>query len=261
MNKRLAITLVAFVIWLGITVFVGKLFTPGEMSLQEVVSRGIGWTWFLAGAFILAVCLWQGWSDVGLTRAAPVQSWRLAWLPMLYILGALAFAVYGGLPPAAVLAFVLINCVFVGFSEELMLRGAVLQAFRHTVTIWPAVLATSLIFGAMHSMNVFVTGDLKSALIQSTAAFLSGLLFIALRLRSGSLWLPIVVHALWDFATFSLGGAAQGLSQGNPPAEAAMVPAASGLLQFAPVLLVLPNAIYGLWLMRNIGQTHVDPAR
>jgi hypothetical protein len=31
------------------------------------------------------------------------------------------------------------------------------------------------------------------------------------------------------------------------------------LTQFIPVLLVLPNAIYGLWLMRNIAKTHVDP--
>lgn len=261
MTKRLAITLLAFVIWIGITVFAGKLFNSGDMSLQEVISRGFGWTWILAGAFIISICLWQGWNDVGLSRTAPVSSWRLAWLPMLYILGAIGFAVYSGLPPLMTMLIVFINCVFVGFSEELMLRGAVLQAFRHAVPIWQAVLATSLIFGAMHCLNVFITGDLQAALIQSTAAFLSGLLFIALRLRSGSLWLPIAVHALWDFATFTLAGAAQGLSKGNPPVEATTGAGGSGLLQLMPILLVLPNAIYGLWLMRNIGQTHVDPTR
>lgn len=261
MTRRIALTLLAFVVWVGITVFAGKLFNPGDMSLEEVISRGFGWTWFLAGTFILSVCLWQGWSDVGLNRAPPAASWRLAWLPMLYVLGAISFAVYSGLPPLLTLGIVFINCLFVGFSEELMLRGAVLQAFRHAVPIWPAVLATSLIFGAMHSLNVFITGDLQAALIQSTAAFLSGLLFIALRLRSGSLWLPIAVHALWDFATFTLAGAAHGLSQGNPSVEAAPGTEASGLVQLVPILVVLPNAIYGLWLMRNIGRTHVDPAR
>ncbi|WP_164517212.1 CPBP family intramembrane glutamic endopeptidase [Tabrizicola piscis] len=259
MNKRLAIALGAFVVWIVITVFVGKLFTAGDVSLQEMISRGIGWTWFLAGAFILSVCLWQGWNDVGLDRGFGLRDGRLAWLPMVYILGALAFAVVLGLPPATILFFVLINCLFVGFSEELMLRGAVLQAFRHSVSIWPAVLLTSVVFGAMHSMNVFVTGDLKAALIQSTAAFLSGLMFIALRLRSGSLWLPIAVHALWDFATFTLSGATHNMSHGNLPSEAATVPDPSGLMQLIPVLLVLPNGIYGLWLMRNIGQTHVHP--
>lgn len=259
MNRRLTIALVALVIWLGITVFVGKLFTEGDISLQEAVSRGIGWAWVAAAAFILAVCLWQGWNDVGLNRGAAMRDWRLAWLPMLYILVALGVALVFGLPPATVLIFIAINCLFVGFSEELMLRGAVLQAFRHTVSIWPAVLLTSLVFGAMHSLNVFVTGDLKAALIQSSAAFLSGIMFIALRLRTGSLWPPIIVHALWDFATFTLAGAVGGMHHGDLPAEALTVPDPSGLKQLVPVLLVLPNAIYGIWLMRNIGRTHISP--
>jgi hypothetical protein len=31
------------------------------------------------------------------------------------------------------------------------------------------------------------------------------------------------------------------------------------LMTFMPVLLVLPNALYGLWLMRGIGKTHTQP--
>ena len=118
---------------------------------------------------------------------------------------------------------------------------------------------TSVAFGAIHSLNVFVTGDLKAALIQSSAAFLSGLVFIALRLRTGSLWPPIIVHALWDFATFTLGAAGHAASQGSIAAEAARFPTAGGLSVYLPILLVLPNAIYGLWLMRNISQTHSNP--
>lgn len=83
MNKRLGIALVALVIWLGITVFAGKLFTAGDIALQEAVSRGIGWPWGMAAVFILAVCLLQGWSDVGLNRGAELRDGRLAWVPML----------------------------------------------------------------------------------------------------------------------------------------------------------------------------------
>jgi membrane protease YdiL (CAAX protease family) len=145
----------------------------------------------------------------------------------------------------------------VGFSEELMFRGALLQAFRGAVTIWPAVILTSVAFGSIHSLNVFVTGELGPALVQSAAAFLSGLMFIALRLRTGSLWPPILVHALWDFATFTLGAAAGGMmTHGTLPAEAP-VPVVTGYVALLPVLLVLPNAIYGLWLMRGIGRTAV----
>lgn len=261
MNRRLGLALIAFVIWIAITVVGGNLTTGGEMSLTEAVQSRIGWTWVVAASFILAVVLWQGWNDVGLNRWSDAAGWRLCWLPMLYIVVGLGIASLLGLPPVSVLVLILINTLFVGFSEELMLRGAILQAFRHAGTIWTAVILTSVVFGAMHSLNVFVTGDLKGALIQSVAAFLSGLVFIALRLRTGSLWPPIIVHALWDFATFTLGAAGHGAAEGALPAEAVTIPATGLLSEYTPILLVLPNAIYGLWLMRNIGRTHVAPER
>jgi hypothetical protein len=259
MNRRLGVALAAFVIWTAITVIGGNITTGGEMSLLDAVTSGLGWTWLVAAGFILGVVMWQGWRDVGLDRGTDARGWRLTWLPMIYILGGLAVATFLGLPPATVLMLILLNTLLVGYSEELMFRGVLLQAFRHATSIWLAVLLTSAVFGAVHSLNVFVTGDLRVALIQSSAAFLSGLVFIALRLRTGSLWPPIIVHALWDFATFTLGAAGHAAAHGSMPAEAAAPAGATGLAEFLPVLLVLPNAIYGLWLMRNIGRTHVDP--
>ena len=260
MTRRLFIALAAFVCWLAITIIVGNIASGGETGLLEGVQRGIGWAWVAAGGFILAVVLWQGWHDVALNRWPEAKAWRLTWLPMIYIVAALAGATFFGLPPASVLVIILINTMLVGFSEELMLRGALLQGFRHTVSIWPAVLLTSLAFGAMHSLNVFVTGDLWSALLQSCAAFLSGIVFIALRLRTGSLWPPIIVHGLWDFATFTLSASVGHVTSHGPmPVEAVTPAAGSDLTPFLPILLVLPNAIYGLWLMRDIGRTHVNP--
>ena len=263
MNKRIGLALGAFLVWTAITILLGRFLAGGETSLLDGVTSGLGWAWIAAAAFILSIALWQGWSDVGLTRGSDARGWRLTWLPMIYIIGGLGLATVLGLPPASALVLILINTFFVGFSEELMFRGVILQSFRHAVPIWVAVLITSILFGSIHSLNVFVTGDLGAALIQSTAAFLSGIVFIALRLRTGSLWPPIVVHWLWDFATFTVSaasvGASQGAAHGNLPAEAVSVPDGTGFAVFAPILLVLPNAIYGLWLLRNIGKTHKSP--
>ncbi len=259
MNKRLGISLIAFVLWVAITIVGGNMTTGGKGTLVDAVSRNVGWTFVVASAFILAVVLWQGWRDVGLNRWATTRGWVLSWLPMLYIVGGLALATFLGMPPISVLCLILLNCMLVGFSEELMFRGVLLQAFRQATSIWTAVLLTSVAFGAVHSLNVFVTGDLKAALIQSTAAFLSGLMFVALRLRTGSLWIPILVHGLWDFATFTLGSASAGISAGSLASEAAKVASQSTLQSLMPIGLVLPNALCGLWLMRNIGQTHADP--
>ena len=252
MNKRLAISLAAFVGWLLITVVGGQMHT-GEAPLLQAVTRGLGWPFLLAALFLLALVVQQQWRDVGLNKLASGRSLLLTWLPMLYIVAGLAFAVVFGLPPLGVLLWILFNTFLVGLSEELMFRGVLLQAFRRAVSIWPAVWLTTLAFGAIHVLNVFMTGDLRAALIQSAAAALSGLLFIALRLRTGSIWPSIGVHGLWDFATFTVaaarGGEAQASTAGGP----------TTLTTFVPILMVLPNALYGLWLMRRIGQTHTQP--
>jgi uncharacterized protein len=250
-NQRLFISLAAFVGWTAITVVGGNIRSGGEGPLLDAVTQGPGWPFVIAAGFILAVVLWQRWNDVGLCKPSSARSLLLAWLPLTYIVGGLGFTFALGLPPAGVWLWILLNTFFVGFSEELMFRGALLQAFRRTVSIWPAVLLTSFLFGAIHSLNVFMTGDLRSALIQSIAALLSGLFFIALRLRTGSLWPSIIVHCLWDFATFTLLASQANNSLGGG--------APTGLMMLAPVLLVLPNALYGLWLMRNIGRTHTHP--
>jgi membrane protease YdiL (CAAX protease family) len=259
MNTRLALALAAFAVWTAITVIGGNMTTGGDKTLLQAVTGGIGWTWVIASGFILSVVLWRGWTDVGLNRAAQAKDWRLAWLPMVYSAGGFGVAAFLGLPPVPVLLLILVNGLFVGFSEELMFRGVMLQAFRHIVPVWPAVLLTSLAFGAVHSLNVFVTGGLTGALIQSAAAFLSGIVFIALRLRTGSLWPPVILHALWDFATFTLGAAGHAAATDSGLADGATVPPSGSLALIVPVLLVLPNALCGLWLMRNIGQTHRNP--
>lgn len=249
MNKRLAISLAAFVGWLLITVVGGQIHT-GEAPLLEAVTRGLGWPFLLAALFLLALVIWQQWRDVGLNQLPSGRSLLLTWLPMLYIVVGLGLGVVFGLPPAGVLLWILFNTFLVGLSEELMFRGVLLQAFRRTVSIWPAVALTTLAFGAIHILNVFMTGDLSRASIQAAAAALSGLLFIALRLRTGSLWPCIIVHGLWDFATFTIAAARSGEAlpgSGSGPMT---------LMTFVPILLVLPNALYGMWLMRRIGQTH-----
>jgi hypothetical protein len=247
----LALSLAAFVGWLLITVVGGRMHT-GQAPLLEAVTRGLGWPFLLASTFLLALVAGQQWCDVGLNRRPAPRSLRLAWLPMLYIGAGLGLAVAFGLPPAGVLGWILLNTFLVGLSEELMFRGVLLQAFRRTVAIWPAVALTTLAFGAIHALNVFVTGDLRTAVLQAAAAALSGLLFISLRLRTGSLWTGIVVHGLWDFATFTVSASRSVDSQDVGSGSRVT------LMTFMPMLLVLPNALYGLWLMRGIGRTHAQ---
>ena len=175
MNKRLSISLAAFVGWLLITVVGGRMHT-GEAPLLQSVTRGLGWP------FLLALVVRQQWRDVGLNQLTTRRSLLLTWLPMLYIGVGLGLAVVFGLPPLGVLLWILFNTFLVGLSEELMFRGVLLQAFRRTVSIWPAVALTTLAFGAIHEHWVLGT--------------LAGAVFAFARLRRGRLSDAVLAHAV-----------------------------------------------------------------
>lgn len=76
---------------------------------------------------------------------------------------------------------------------------------------------------------------------------MSGVLFMALRIRTGSQYPLIIIHALRDFSLFV------GLSARAPTATEA-TSAFRPIALAAPVLLVLPLFMYGLFLMRHVSR-------
>lgn len=253
MSRRIIFALAAFVVWVTITVYGGKLLAGvGPKELGDGLSTGIAWNILGAGLFLWALSVVMGWRDLGLNAAPFGLSFRLSWLPLLIIFAFFVGTVLLGLPPASALLFILLNCLFVGFSEEMMFRGVLFSAFRSRHTIWPSILIVSVLFGAVHSLNVFVTGDLKDALIQSSQAFMTGFIFVALRLRTGSLWPPILLHAAWDAGVFSLSLAVKA-------AHPAVETAPTAFWAFAPALLLtVPNFLYALYLLRNIHRVRAE---
>lgn len=236
----------AYAGWVLITVAGGRLLNGGaEASLLETIGRGVSWNIFAAILFLLILCRLAKWHDFKHDfKFVKPQSWhslKLLWLPSLYLIGFFAMSLMLGLPPWAVVFFFFINTVLVGISEEFMFRGVMFQGLRSRLAIWPSIILTTLLFGSVHIFNVFITGKLGEAAIQSVAASMSGLAFIALLIRTQSLWVPIVYHTLWDFGTFLM-------SSGAPPGE----PPSAGTSVLIPILLVLPNFLYALYLLRNV---------
>ena len=127
-----------------------------------------------------------------------------------------------------------------------MFRGVWLRGLFRSTGIWVAILGSSVLFGAMHVLNVFLTGDLRSALLQSGAACLSGVFLAAVRLRTGSLWTGIVLHGLWDAGTFLVAAGA------TVPAAAA--PTALGV--YGSVVLSLTLFLLGLFFLRHSGRDY-----
>jgi uncharacterized protein len=242
---RLPVALAVYVGWVLLTLFGMRWAGDGSKKpLLDTVSHGVGWNLAMAVALLAAATLAMRWRDLKFVAPRPVGSLRILWFPSLYLLLFAVLSVVLGLPPAATVGFVLLNTLLVGLSEEWMFRGVLFQALRSRLAMWPSILLMSAMFGAVHVLNVFVTGQLFDAVVQAMAAFLSGVVLVALLVRTGSIWVPIAYHGLWDFGTFMTSAGSQTHGPGADLSQ--------GWTWTLPILLVLPNFIYALFLLRGV---------
>lgn len=239
--------LLVFAGWVTITVLAAPDLS-GQADLANLVTRGIAWQVVLAGLFVLAAAMLFRWPDPGL-GVPDWRSVRLLWFPAIYIGLLFAVASVGTMPPPPLMALLFLNTLFVGISEETMFRSVMLSGLRTRMGLRGAVAVSTVVFGVVHVLNVFLTGDLALAVAQSSAAMASGVLLAAIRIRSGSVWPAVGYHTVWNFATFLAF-----LAHAPALAETAGQVGAEEMPLWAPVLpvvFILPIGLYGLYLLRG----------
>lgn len=98
-----------------------------------------------------------------------------------------------GTSPWNVILIPLFTHLTVGLIEEMMLRGVFFRVVQQSLGSWLALLASAVLFGAMHLVNdnISVLG-----FANITAA---GLLLAAAFMVTGRLWLCVSLHAAWNF--------------------------------------------------------------
>lgn len=254
MKGRLVISLVILVVYIAIIIVGAKIEVgDGTMTQAEMVSRQISYSLIVGFIFLSVVVAFFGWRrETGLTPIRSTKSLLILWLPALFILGFFSVALLIGLPPFQAFFFVAINTLLVGISEELAFRGILFSGARSAFSPVGAITLTSIIFGAVHVLNGITTGEWLGAAMQATAAAMSGLLFIAILIRTGSIIPAMIIHWLWDFGIFVLG------NHGGPQAATADTTELGLMKVLGPVLFVLPNFIFALWLLRGVGSMSTD---
>lgn len=243
--SRVSTALVTYVAWTLVTLFGMRWASDGSKKpLIETVTHGVSWNLAMAVALLAVVTIVKRWPDLGFASRPAPRALLPLWFPMLYLVFFALLPAALGLPPGSALVFIALNTALVGLSEEWMFRGVLFHGLRSRLAVWPAMLLTSGLFGAVHVLNVFVTGRLVEAAVQSVAAFMSGLLLQALLIRTGSIWVPIAYHALWDFGTF--------VTSATAPPGADQIDLAQGWAWALPIGLVLPNFLCALVLLRKV---------
>jgi len=221
---------VAVVISVGM---INRLFLMGtlvQVALGDLILA-------ITGIVLLTRLDW--WEKAGYTTGFRLKHATLIVLPLAFALLSLGTGIRVT-APTAILAFAALTLI-IGFAEETFFRGLILTTLLPTGAI-RAVLLSSVLFAAPHLLNI-IGGlwDPAFTIVDSIAAFGLGITFAAIRLRTGSIWPVIGIHAFFDFTSLiSLGGitvTAQSL-------QSLITSACIGILFVA----------YGLFLLRNQGK-------
>ena len=94
-----------------------------------------------------------------------------------------------GLPTALVA-----SAIFPAISEEIVFRGVLFRWLEEFGGSWLALILTSAFFGAGHLMN-----PNASTIAAVGIAFEAGVMLGAAYMLTRSLWLPMGIHAAWNF--------------------------------------------------------------
>jgi len=249
-RNQLAIALIILIVWMAI-VMGGGLLQVGIGGFDSLVTKHVVIGLILAPLFLFGVIRYFNWNrrELGLNAA---QDWHLLLFPGLFVLIFLVIAFILGLPPIEMIIFALINSMLVGISEELMFRGIIFRGVLSQAgyRIWSAIWITAILFGVVHVLNGFITGNFITALAQALMAIMSGIWFHAIRIRTRSIYPAMLIHGLWDFSLFVF---ATSLASVKIASESSADTSMMAKL-LLPLILSMPLFIYGLWLLRDIGK-------
>ena len=184
-----------------------------------------------------------------------------------FVLGFLLFACVMGILAACgayrvsgatnwrTLAFGLPLALLAAIFEELLFRGFLFRIFAILGGNWVGLAVTAGLFGLAHKANPNAT------LFSSVAiAIEAGILLGAAYAASGSLWLPIGIHAGWNFTEGSVFGTAvsgthqtTGVLTGNLHGPTILTGGAFGPeASIVAIAVCLVPAIYYLYRMPNL---------
>jgi len=243
----------------ALTTAVRRLLPSAGAPLQALAAA-LGGELVLCGALAVVVATRGWWQQAGVATTWPRLAAGLGWLgwlvPLLLLLvriAVLAAHLHGATaPPAGVPQGTLLLLVGLlvaataatAVAEEVLFRGLVLGVLlaawgTSRRGVYPAAVATSGLFGLAH---LLVGGPLATVLLHVCVAAAIGLVWAGVRLRTGSVWVGVVLHWLLDVtALLTLLGSASAWWLG--------IPATHPSVGLAVVLLLL--VVGGLELIES----------
>ncbi|MEO5949756.1 MAG: CPBP family intramembrane glutamic endopeptidase [Candidatus Saccharimonas sp.] len=211
MDPILQGTLIAFTY--GIVLFIliklfGVKYTEITASTQSI-KKGIFFPVGIVGTGLIVVSALYGWLRPAFTPPNGYLAWWMWLIPAAILLGIIVRFTQGQwkqFSPMGIF-YLVVGVAFVGISEELLTRGLLVQFLNQSgIPQYAVMLTSSIIFGLLHGMNYFNGQDRKTTTSQIIITTFIGMALYTSFIISGTLWLPIILHALFDISLLASGG-------------------------------------------------------
>jgi membrane protease YdiL (CAAX protease family) len=181
--------------------------TTASLVTGIVVPVGVG------ALFLAVATTYLGWWRPALVepRRAPRWLWVV---PVLFVLPGVGYLGVGNEQTGTWLLVLGVGTLLIGFSEELLTRGTGLVGLRGRFAEPLSWFFSCLIFGLLHGLNVLFGQGALDTIAQVASAFAAGSVLYLLRRLAGSLVPCMLVHAFFDFTSFTL--PADAATSGSP---------------------------------------------
>jgi membrane protease YdiL (CAAX protease family) len=213
----------------------------------------------IVGSIVLiAFTTFMGWNSEIFGRQSIYRS-RWMWLAPVIVLIPITLRVLGidwGGRALSVVLLMLATGALIGFSEELLFRGIAVKMLRsggHRE--WSVAAISSVMFGAVHSLNIFSGAELKTAAttVLYTVAF-GVLMYLSMRVI-GFIAAAMILHGLTDPTTFLATG---GLPDDVDTSAVTGLAAIGG--QFT-IVVILAGLIMAFFIRGKVGEPKATKAQ
>lgn len=169
---------------------------------SDIISRAV------IAAAVVALTLLAGYGKLLAPRRKGILRALLWCIPCLAV--ALANFPYSALASgeaqilrADLLWAVVLKCLLIGVTEELIFRGILLILVSDLLgngnnRVFLTIVISSAIFALYHLLNLFAGAGLGVTLLQVGYSFLTGAMFAAVMTRTRNIWLCIALHTVYD---------------------------------------------------------------
>ena len=98
-----------------------------------------------------------------------------------------------------------LTCLGVGFFEEMAFRGCIFTVLlqrrkKRRIDVFFAIVLSSVVFGAVHLVNVFAGASIGSVILQVGYSFLIGGMCSVVLVWTSNIWYCVILHAVYNFA-------------------------------------------------------------